>query len=67
MPRLLQVVADFCSWPSLWIKREKSLATGFYFKTGVAFPKECFMYASAPLTGLAADEAISYLGVRASL
>jgi hypothetical protein len=51
------------------IKREKSVATAFDFKTGTALPTEGFLYACSPLrvTGLAADEAFAYLGVRASL
>jgi hypothetical protein len=64
MSRLLQVVADFCG---MRIKREKSVATGFDFKKGVALSTEGILYAGAPLTGLAAHEAFAYLGVRASL
>jgi hypothetical protein len=67
--RLLQVVADFCAWSGMRIKL-KSVATGFDFKSGVALPTESILYAGAPLTGLAADEAFAYLGrlgVRASL
>jgi ribonuclease HI len=67
MSRLLQVVADFCAWSGMRIKREKSVATGFDFKRGVPLPTEDILYAGAPLTGLAADEAFAYLGVRASL
>jgi ribonuclease HI len=67
MSRLLQVVTDFCTWSGMRIKREKSVATGFNFKTGTALPTEGILYAGAPLTGLAADEAFAYLGVRASL
>jgi hypothetical protein len=67
MSRLLQVVTDFCTWSWMRIKRENSVATGFDFKTGTALPTEGILYAGAPLTGLAADEAFAYLGVRASL
>ncbi len=68
MSRLLQVVADFCAWFGMRIKRgEKSVATGFVFKKGVALSTEGILYACAPLTGLAAHEAFAYLGVRASL
>jgi hypothetical protein len=67
MARLLQVVADFCAWSGMRIKREKSVATCFDFKKGVALPTQGILYAGAPLTGLAADEAFAYLGVRASL
>ncbi len=69
MSRLLQVVADFCAWSGMRIKREKSVATGFDFKKGVALSTEGILYAGAPLTGLAAHEAFAYLGVtrRASL
>ena len=67
MSRLLQVVADFCAWSGMRIKLEKSVATGFDFKSGVALPTESVLYAGAPLIGLAADEAFAYLGVRASL
>ena len=67
MSRLLQVVADFCAWSGMRIKREKSVATGFDFKGGVALPTEGILFAGAPLAGLAADEAFAYLGVRASL
>jgi hypothetical protein len=51
---------------SSW-KRAKSVATGFDFKNGVALPTEGILYAGAPLTGMAADKAFAYLGVRASL
>ncbi len=40
MSRLLQVVADFCTWSRMRIKREKSVDTGFDFKTGTALPTE---------------------------
>jgi hypothetical protein len=66
MSRLLQVVADFCAWSGMRIKREKSVATGFDFKSGVAHPTEGILFAGAPLAGLATDEAFAYLGVRAS-
>ncbi len=49
------------------IKLEKSVATGFDFKNGVALPTEGILYAGVPLTGLAVDEAFAYLGVRACL
>jgi ribonuclease HI len=67
MSRLLQVVSDFCAWSGMRIKREKSVATGFDFKSHVALPTEDILYEGAPLTGLAPDEAFAYLGVRASL
>jgi hypothetical protein len=47
MSRLLQVVADFCAWSSMRIKREKSVATGFDFKKGVALSTEGILYAGA--------------------
>ena len=59
MSRLLQVVADFCTWSGMRIKREKSVSTGFDFKTGVALPTEGILYAGAPLTSLAAEEAFA--------
>jgi hypothetical protein len=37
---------------------------GFDFKKGIALSTEGILYAGEPLTGLAADEAFSYLGVR---
>ncbi len=64
--RLFQVVAAFCSWSGMRMKREKSVATGFVFKKGVALSTEGLLYAGAPLTGLAANETFAYLGVRAS-
>jgi hypothetical protein len=47
MSRLLQAVADFCAWSGMRIKREKSVATGFDFKNGVALPTEGILYAGA--------------------
>jgi hypothetical protein len=67
MALLLQVAADLCAWSGMRIKREKSIATGFDFKKGVALPTEAILYVGAPLTGLVADEAFAYLGARASL
>ncbi len=67
MSRLLQVMADFCAWSCMRIKREKSVATCFDFKKGVALSTEGILYAGAQLTGLAAHETFAYLGVRASL
>ena len=49
------------------IKREKSVATGFDYQKGVALSTEGILYAGGPLTGLAAEEAFAYLGVRTSL
>ncbi len=67
MSRLLQVVADFCTWSGMRIKREHSVATGFDFKTGTALHTDGILHAGALLTGLAVDETFAYLGVRASL
>ena len=67
MSRLLQVVSDFCAWSGMRIKREKSVITGFDYKAGANLSTEGVLYEGAPLTGLAADEAFRYLGVRASL
>jgi hypothetical protein len=44
MSRLLQVVADFCAWSGMRIKREKSVATGFDFKQGAALPTDNILY-----------------------
>jgi hypothetical protein len=67
MSRLFQVVANFCqcSWSQMRIKREKSVTTDF--KNGAALPTAGILYAGEPLTGLAAEVAFTYLGVRASL
>ncbi len=46
------------------IKREKSVVTGFDFKSHIALPTEGILYEGVPLTGLAPDEAFAYLGVR---
>ncbi len=35
---LLQVVADFCAWSGMRIKREKSVVTGFDFRLGTNLP-----------------------------
>ena len=67
MSRLLQVVADFCVWSGMRIKREKSVATGFDYQKDVALSTEGILYAGGPLTGLAAEVAFAYLGVRTSL
>ena len=67
MSHLLQVVADFCAWSGMRIKREKSVTTCFDFQKGVALSPEGILYAGGPLTGLAADEAFAYLGVRTRL
>ncbi len=66
LSRLLQVVADFCAWSGMRIKREKSVVTGFDFRLGTDLPSAGILY-EAPLTDLAAEEAVAYLGVRASL
>ena len=67
LSRLLQVVADFCVWSGMRIKREKSVITGFDFRLGTDLPTAGILYDGAPLTDLAAEEAFAYLGVRASL
>ena len=67
MSRLLKVVSDFCAWSGMRIKREKSVMTGFDFKEHTSLPTEGILYDGAPLTGLEADAAFAYLGVRASL
>jgi hypothetical protein len=67
LSRLLQVVADFCAWSGMRIKREKSVVTGFDFRLGTDLPTAGILYEGAPLTDLAAEEAFAYLGVRASL
>ncbi len=45
----------------------KSVATGFDFAMGRDLPTEGIQYEGSPLPGLEADEAFTYLGVRASL
>jgi len=67
MSRLLEAVAGFCAWSGMRIKREKSVITGFDFKEQASLSTESILYEQAPLTGLSADEAFAYLGVRASL
>ncbi len=68
---LLQVVADFCAWSGMRIKRENlnSVVTRFDFRLGTDFPTAGIlpMYEGAPLIDLAAEEAFAYLGVRTSL
>ena len=58
---VLQVVADFCAWSGMRIKREKSVATGFDYQKDVALSTEGILYAGGPLTGLAAEVAFAYL------
>ncbi len=67
MSRLLRVVANFCqcSWSRMRIKWKKSVTTDF--KNGAALPTGSILYAGELLTGLAAEVAFTYLGVRASL
>jgi len=67
MVRLLQVVSRFCTWSGMRINVPKSVATGFDFAMGRDLPTEGIQYEGSPLPGLAADEAFTYLGVRASL
>ncbi len=38
LSRLLQVVADFCAWSGMRIKREKPVVTGFDFRLGTDLP-----------------------------
>jgi hypothetical protein len=64
---LLEAVAGFCAWSGMRIKREKSVITGFDYKERASLPTESILYEGEPLTGLSADEAFAYLGVRASL
>jgi hypothetical protein len=67
MSRLLEAVAGFCTWSGMRIKREKSVITGFDYKERASLFTESILYEGSPLTGLSADEAFAYLGVRASL
>ncbi len=48
-------------------KWEETVTTDFDFNAGVALPTGGILRAGALLTGLAADAAFAYLGVRASL
>jgi hypothetical protein len=67
MARLLQVVSHFCKWPDMRINVSKSVATGFDFAMGRDLPTNGIQYDGSPLPGLEANEAFTYLGVRASL
>jgi len=67
MTRLLQVVADFCAWSGMRIKREKSVITAFDYKNGRPLSTETILYEGAPLGSLAPTEFFPYLGIRASL
>ncbi len=67
MVLLLQVVSRFCKWAGMRINVPKSVATGFNFAMGRDLQTEGIQYEGSPLPGLAADEAFTYLGVRASL
>ncbi len=49
------------------IKGEKSVITGFDYEERASLSTVSILYEGAPLTGLSADEASAYLGVRASL
>ena len=67
MNRLLQVVAAFCSWSGMRIKREKSLISAVDYKSGAPLSTESVVYEGAPLSHLAATDPFPYLGIRASL
>ena len=67
MTCLLQVVARFCEWSGMRVNITKSVATAFDFATGSDLSTEGILYEGLSLPGLAADEAFTYLGVRASL
>ena len=67
MSRLLSVVAEFCAWSGMRIKREKSVITAYNFRTKLELTTDKILYEGQPLVSLAADESFPYLGVRASL
>jgi hypothetical protein len=48
LSRLLRVVADFCAWSGMRIKREKSVITGFDFRLGTDLPTAGILYEGAP-------------------
>ena len=64
---LLLPVSDFCAWSGMRIKLEKSVIKGFNYQKRVPFPTESILFKGEPLTGLAAEAAFAYLGVRARL
>ena len=67
MSRLLGVVADFCAWSGMRIKREKSVMTAYDFNNKRELPTDTILFEGQALVRLAADESFPYLGVRASL
>ena len=67
MNRLLQVVADFCDWSGMRIKREKSVISAVDYRSGKPLPTEGIKFEGRPLSHLAATDPFPYLGIRASL
>ena len=67
MSHLQQVIADFCTWSGMRIKREKSVITAFDYKTSRPLSTATILYEGAPLGSLAPTEPFPYLGIRASL
>ena len=61
------MVAEFCAWSGMRIKREKSVITAYDFRTKRELTTDEILYEGQPLVRLAADENFPYLGVRASL
>jgi hypothetical protein len=48
------MMADFCAWSGMRIKREKSFVIGLDFRLGTVLPTADILYEGAPLTSLAA-------------
>jgi len=67
MTYLLQVVKKFCDWSGMRVKREKSVISGFDYKTGRNILTEGIMFDGASLSNLPATDSFPYLGIRASL
>ena len=67
MNRLLQVVAGFCGWSGMRVKREKSMISAVDYKSGKPLPTKRIVFEGAPLSHLAATGPFPYLGIRASL
>ena len=47
MNRLLQVVANFCCWSGMRVKREKSMISAVNYKLGVSLPTESIVFDGA--------------------
>ena len=67
MNRLLQVVADICSWSGMQFKREKSIISAVDYRTGKPLSTEGIEFEGKPLSHLAATDPFPYLGIQASL